>query len=65
VFGFRKARRDIKEFLTNKIKIHPYYQVEYNMGVPGIDLPVKQLGVQMLDFINKIMNDLLHYLKIK
>ena len=49
-FDFKKARRDILDFLK-KITTHPFYLCELNDTIPGVDLSIKQLGIQMLDYI--------------
>ena len=63
-FNFHKAKRDIIDFLQ-KIKLHPYYLIEPDATVHGVDLQQKKLGVEMLDHIRQVMIELQHYLKVK
>ena len=63
-FSFYKAKRDIVDFIQ-KIKQHPYYLVDPNETVDGVDLHQKKIGVEMLDHIQRVMTELKHYLKVK
>lgn len=60
-FNFKKARSDIQNFLI-ELTEHPFYR---HYQINGVDPPVIKTGLQMLDHIKLIMNELHFYLKIK